>query len=48
MKASMHAKKQYTAPALVTLGSLHQLTLQVKSGARCDVSCFHHGSMSVG
>lgn len=40
------AKKPYEAPKLVELGSLHELTLQVKGGALCDVNCFHHGSMS--
>ena len=41
-------KKPYVVPKLVELGSLHALTLQLKNGSRCDVTCYHHGSMSLG
>ena len=40
-------KKPYEAPKVVELGTLHELTLQTKSGGHCDVTCFHHGSMSL-
>lgn len=39
-------KKTYTAPAVVELGTLHGLTLDSKTGSNCDVTCFHHGSLS--
>jgi hypothetical protein len=39
-------KKPYEAPKVVVLGSLHELTQQTKTGPHCDVSCFHHGSMT--
>ena len=39
-------KKPYETPALVVLGTLHELTLQSKTGDKCDVTCFHHGSMA--
>ena len=37
-------RKAYEAPAVRVLGSLHELTLNAKTGARCDVTCYHHGS----
>jgi len=41
------AKKPYESPKLVELGTLHGVTLQTtKTGANCDLTCFHHGSMS--
>ena len=40
------AKKPYLAPVLVELGSLHGLTLQVKVGPLCDLSCYHETSVS--
>jgi hypothetical protein len=39
-------KKPYEAPKLVELGSLHALTLQVKVGPSCDITCFHNTSSS--
>lgn len=40
------ARKAYEAPALVELGSLHELTLQPKSGPICDTAaCFHQSSI---
>lgn len=39
-------KKPYEAPKIVVLGSLHEFTLTSKTGELCDVTCFHHGSMS--
>jgi hypothetical protein len=45
MKATNEERrKEYEAPTVVVLGSLHQLTLALKNGKRCDVTCFHHGS----
>lgn len=41
---STTTKQPYEAPVIVVLGSLHQLTLELKTGQRCDVSCYHHGS----
>lgn len=43
-KTVKKGKKPYQAPAVVTLGSLHQLTLDMKVGHACDVTCYHHGS----
>jgi hypothetical protein len=40
----MTKQRPYEAPTIVVLGSLHQLTLEIKTGKRCDVTCFHHGS----
>jgi len=40
------ARVPYEAPVVVELGSLHELTLQVKGGQLCDVGCFHVGSLS--
>ena len=37
-------RKEYEAPAVKVLGSLHALTLHSKFGHHCDVTCFHHGS----
>jgi hypothetical protein len=37
-------KREYAAPSIVVLGSLHQLTLDTKIGAFCDVTCYHQGS----
>ena len=37
-------RREYEAPAVRVLGSLHELTLHTKIGHRCDVTCFHHGS----
>jgi hypothetical protein len=37
-------RKVYQAPVVTVLGSLHQLTLDTKVGARCDVTCYHHAS----
>ena len=37
-------RRPYEAPAVRVLGSLHELTLNVKTGALCDVTCYHHGS----
>jgi len=36
-------KQAYEAPAMVVLGSLHELTL-AKSGSTCDITCYHQGS----
>jgi len=38
---SQGTSKAYEAPALVELGSLHGLTLQVKQGPVCDLTCLH-------
>lgn len=38
------AKRAYEAPAVVVLGSLHQLTLDAKLGSTCDITCYHQGS----
>lgn len=46
MSATPAKKKLYQAPALVELGSLHGLTLEVKLGPLCDVSCYHETSVS--
>ncbi len=40
------ALKAYEAPVLIELGSLHELTLELKTGRLCDLTCLHHGSMS--
>ena len=40
------ALKAYEAPAIVELGSLHELTLELKMGRLCDLTCLHHGSIS--
>lgn len=45
-KKAITVKKSYEAPTIVELGSLHGLTLQVKQGPFCDVSCFHSTSVS--
>jgi hypothetical protein len=37
-------KKEYKAPTVTVLGSLHQLTLDMKVGHVCDLTCYHHGS----
>jgi len=42
------ARAPYEAPVVVELGSLHELTLQVKDGPTCDTSCFHTASISPG
>lgn len=39
-------KKPYQSPKLVELGTLHGVTLDTKTGANCDLTCFHHGSLS--
>ena len=38
------ARRAYEAPVVRVLGSLHELTLSTKTGALCDVTCYHHGS----
>jgi hypothetical protein len=37
-------RREYEAPAVKVLGSLHALTLDSKIGHHCDVTCFHYGS----
>ena len=44
MKTDNDVRKPYEAPAVTVLGTLHALTLDLKIGRRCDVTCFHHGS----
>jgi len=39
-------KRSYEAPTIAELGSLHALTLQVKAGPICDITCFHNTSAS--
>jgi hypothetical protein len=43
-KATTESGKPYQAPAIVVLGSLHQLTLDTKVGHVCDLTCYHQGS----
>ena len=43
-KTTTECGQPYEAPAVVVLGSLHQLTLHMKAGHQCDVTCYHHGS----
>ena len=40
------ALKAYEAPVVIELGSLHELTLELKTGRLCDLTCLHHGSVS--
>ena len=44
LKANAVSKREYEAPAVKVLGTLHELTLHTKFGHHCDVTCFHHGS----
>ena len=44
MRGTENKKRPYKAPAVSVLGSLHQLTLHTKTGAHCDITCYHHGS----
>jgi hypothetical protein len=37
-------RKAYEAPVIFVLGTLHELTLDTKVGAHCDITCYHHGS----
>lgn len=44
MQGNEKKKREYQAPVVVALGSLHQLTLETKNGAFCDLTCYHQGS----
>ena len=44
VRGTENKKREYHAPAVVVLGSLHQLTLHLKTGHVCDLTCYHHGS----
>ena len=44
MKTTHSKLEPYEAPVVVVLGSLYQLTLDLKVGAFCDHNCHHHGS----
>jgi hypothetical protein len=37
-------RREYEAPSVRVLGSLHELTLTVKYGKVCDITCFHQAS----
>ena len=44
VKKARVARKAYKAPVISVLGTLHELTLDTKVGAHCDITCYHHGS----
>ena len=41
--ANGNGRRPYEAPVVRVLGSLYELTL-TKTGAHCDITCYHHGS----